>query len=735
MTFASTKDKRKLNDTSVSSKSEPPSKSFSELKQNFKVDKEFAKFEKHTKGIGLKLLMKMGYKPGQGLGSEGAGIVKPIEVMQRPKGMGLAYKDFKEKTKQAKEEELRRKEQEGTIDETEMDELDKISGKGKTVPRPKTGGWKKSAAKKKKVQYKTAIEVMADVSNAPEAPAQSMKIIDMTGPEARVLSSANQVKSSEQLFYDTSARLPELRHNLRLLVGMAQADLEQTARQQRLDTARLQELNQTVGSLQRNVQNEEAALKRLSEVSQLTKDFQRKMKIMGGSMDFDDLANDASIDEFFTKLITSYYDEYRKHKLDALVVAVIAPLVKRLFADWNALEEPERGLTFFEKWRKLLSSALPRSAMESIDPVTTPYESLIYHIWLPKIRSAINSSDFNIRNPSSAIHLLDIWYPTHLPPFVYVNIIDQLILPKITDAVNSWNPRKDPTPIHTWIHPWLPHLDNRLTTLYPSIRHKIGILLDSWHPSQTNMIDIISPWSTIFSSSDFNILLSKSIIPKLQVTLHSELSINPAHQILDPLNWTIEWLPLLGIHQTSRLLETEFVPKWLNVLYLWLTSPNPNFDEITTWYMTWKQYFPPDLIDSTVSTGLARGFKMGLDLMNQALAGIKIQPPVFIPSTSSISEPSITPIPSAASQPQRPQHEPTITFKDLLTHLAESNGLMFMSTTKTHEKSGKYLWKLVNSENRGVLVYLEDEVAFIKNENGEWAPIGVDELIEQVLRM
>lgn len=84
----------------------------------------------------------------------------------------------------------------------------------------------------------------------------------------------------------------------------------------------------------------------------------------------------------------------------------------------------------------------------------------------------------------------------------------------------------------------------------------------------------------------------------------------------------------------SQLLEGEFFKKWLEALYTWL-SHDPNFEQVAEWsvlrfsvveavltrsirrYTYWKSYFPDEIV---ALPGVSRGFRKGLDLMNQASA-------------------------------------------------------------------------------------------------------------------
>lgn len=167
---------------------------------------DIGEFEKHTKGIGMRLLEKMGYKGG-GLGKNEQGIAVPIEAKLRPKKMGMGFNDFRETS--AGLPSLPGTEEQGE----KMKEL---------KPRPREKLWSRDTRSKKK-EYITAAELLAQKEEQGVEVVQ--KVLDMRGPQVRVLTNLENL-NAEQKAIENDAPMPELQHNVKLIVDMAEADIQ-----------------------------------------------------------------------------------------------------------------------------------------------------------------------------------------------------------------------------------------------------------------------------------------------------------------------------------------------------------------------------------------------------------------------------------------------------------------------------------------------------------------------------
>ena len=118
----------------------------------------------------------------------------------------------------------------------------------------------------------------------------------------------------------------------------------------------------------------------------------------------------------------------------------------------------------------------------------TPYESLIWNAWLPKVRSCINN-DWSPDDPQPAVRLYEAW-SKYIPAFVRDNFFDQLVLPKVRKAVSDWNPRKHKVPLQTLVFPWLPHVGLRLEDVLDDARRKVKSILRGWAVSEGRPEDL-----------------------------------------------------------------------------------------------------------------------------------------------------------------------------------------------------------------------------------------------------
>eukprot|EP01111_Echinosteliopsis_oligospora_P010607 TRINITY_DN3349_c0_g1_i2.p2 TRINITY_DN3349_c0_g1~~TRINITY_DN3349_c0_g1_i2.p2 ORF type:complete len:280 (-),score=54.33 TRINITY_DN3349_c0_g1_i2:555-1394(-) len=243
------------------------------------------------------------------------------------------------------------------------------------------------------------------------------------------------------------------------------------------------------------------------------------------------------------------------------------------------------------------------------------YTQLLFDIFLPRIRSYF-SNEWQVTNAATGIEIVSYWGRI-IPDQVLENILDQLIVPKLYREVEQWAPRESTTLISSWLLPWLPLLTSKMTPLYPIIRQKVGTFLKVCHPAEAK--NIIGPlYNTVFDQKTIDEMMVKRVVHKLMMLLR-QFEINPRNQKTEAFMWVMEWHGLVPLHHFVTLLETEFFTKWLNVLHVWLSN-NADYDEVTAWYLGWKNMF--GRYDDIVKHDRIRAkFNLALEAMNQVVTG------------------------------------------------------------------------------------------------------------------
>ena len=690
------------------------------FKPNRGVGEGVGDWERHTRGIGQKLMSKMGYKPGQGLGKNLQGISTPVEAVKR-KGKGTVGFHGTERSERSLID--------FPVQDQDADEAKEF--------QEKLHQWKKSDTdrpKKPKYVYKTVDEVIASgtTRKTKEKSVHSkVKVIDMTQKEQKVFSGyhvlANQhsrPEDEEELFTDGGRGterlfdMPELLNNLDILCEMAEDEIIQNDKKLRHEANMVVNLKHEKEKLDDVVAQEEKQINRVKELLSLFDDCQARTK--------PDCENPISLEEcaaLFKKLQEEYYEEYKIYELSHLAVALVFPMMKSYFENWQPLSEPRKGLVMIKDWKYILEDT--DRTFNRGDNNLNPYERLIWEIWMPHIRRVVLNT-WSVRNCDPMIELLEGWAPV-LPEWIFSNIMDQLVYPKLQTEVEKWNPLTDTVPIHAWLHPWLPLMNDKLSPLYGPIRNKLANALTNWHPSDPSAKMMLEPWFKVFKPGQMDAFLMKNILPKLAMCMQ-EFVVNPHQQHLDGWHWTMSWLDMMPLQAFVSMLEKHFFPKWLHVLCTWLTG-NPNYDEVTKWYMGWKSMFTAELLAYPV---IKDHLNRALEFMNRAVSGYR-QPGAreniaYLTHTERFNDFTSQEKSRSESPPQRtvtiPSQTAPASFKDLLEKKAQENNFIFVPMpNRTHE--AKQLYKFGK-----VSVYLDRNVVFCQQPNNQWIPVSLNTLVD-----
>ncbi|KAF8317597.1 TFP11-domain-containing protein [Clavulina sp. PMI_390] len=712
--------------------------------------------KKHFDGLmgssfGAKMMAKMGWQSGQGLGTNNQGIVNPIEAKLRPKMAGIAYQGFKEKTEQSKAEARRRGE---VVSDDENEKARKAKkGKGKAAVKTqedRSETWKKAPKKSKtKVTHMTYEEIVAGAEEA--RPSTLGQIIDATGATLREVSSIADISTASWIPSQEAERIPEIRHNLRLLVSSAKSDLDGLAREAKSLEERKKWVKTEDSRLKRIVDAEARSISRLQEINHIAEDISSKSKELAGSYDANlDIFSDA-----FTKLSLEYSAEYEQYQLDEVVVGAIAPYVRRQFAMWNPLQKPELLTPEFKKWRRLLrisasqepsnvlierhnmSTDSSRSKNPPRSNDMTSYESLMWNVWLPRVRSVINN-DWLPSDPSPLIQLFEAWGDL-IPPFMFDNVMDQLVMPKLSKAVSDWSLRTaEGVPLHKLVLPWLPHVGLRMDTLLEEAKRKLKGMLKSW-TVMDGVPEGLIVWREVLKTKEWDDLLLKYVVPKLGAHLREKLVINPADQDMEPLYRTAPWVTVLKPSVYSQLLEMEFFPKWLATLHSWLSQSSAQYDEVADWYAFWKGSFSEAVLELS---GVKVGFTKALQLMNTA-AGMKPVERRYLPKPTLDFRPAPAPsskAPSKAPSTTAASMDEEVSFKTIVEENVAKHNLLLLPLGRAHQITRLPLYKIAAGIDGkgGATVYFMEDVTHVMPVGGVetelFQPTSLADLVARILK-
>ncbi|KAL4908254.1 hypothetical protein BDW74DRAFT_147141 [Aspergillus multicolor] len=684
--------------------------------------------------FGARMLAKMGYVHGQGLGSSGQGIVNPIEAQARPQGIGLGA--VREKSKVARTEEKRAAALRGESVEESSDE--EFKRKKKRQQR-KEGGRAEGESKpmgRKKPQFRTAREIEADMEGL-EVPNVLKSLIDATGKEQRVLTSTAGLMAPVDFVNTEQSEAYKIARR-------ARQDLEAFADEWKGLTERKQYIEQDETQV---VDQLDTNQRQIDQLSGLVAAFGALEVIPEESSDSPQAKIDYVTDQL-ESLEIQYKAEIDEYRLWETAVAALHPLFLEAMEDWEPLKAPTFLVANLRRLQPLLSRK-PSDGQVAQRSSTSPYETMIYTLWLPRVRSAL-LNDWDVFNPSPATTLIVSWKEL-LPPFVYANVLDQLVVPKLTNGLKSWKPKRSSSSqsqqnsrVPWWLFTWLQYLDERHTNpkqatgLLSDAKRKFRSLLDTWDLS-AGPAPGFDLWRDALSS-EFDTCLRNHLLQRLAAQLRADFDVNPQDQDLTPFENILKWKDWFKPNVLGLLFVAEFFPKFHQILYVWLTN-DPNYEEVAEWFTWWRSQFPSEINELEI---VDEEWNKALRTMDAA-AQLGDRAAEELPPPASTSKPSKHTQPASQTQPSIPPELPAsrkpkiieeVAFKDILETWCAEEGLIMLPLREAHPQNGQPLFRITASATGkgGVVAFIQGDVVWVQNKKDKqvWEPMGLEErLVER----
>jgi len=662
-----------------------PSKQIGPQESRLKRDPNIGSWEKHTKGIGMKLMAKMGYKGSGGLGKklgensstktgdnasaskaettkeeEGTdkdrlkGISRPIEVVVRPLNLGLGYGSFKEATKLKANQRIEAEVRGIDWEKKEKEEKDKKRREENMKMRmengipasllPNTqslvsaGNWRKTPrlGNKRKLKKKDKYKIV---------PYQ--KLIDGTGSMDKKNLIVDMRGTSDDIAPSTSSKSngvvqlgEELLHNVTFLLNTYENKIHSICHLVNSSKNKKESLKSNLDSMEKMKNEFKARRAKLQKVLSIIDNVEH---LHQNDMNFHKSEKGQNRVEELMKALSRTFSNEEKCSLQyykLLVPSLLAPIIDKLLLDWDPIFDSH------DESKGRISDVLQlclRCSAESNNLSLFSIQKAVFvgHIY-PQISKSFNSTKWNpIKDFPLALNLYEMVLKLtkdiysvqadaresnkdnvftarsqddskNLTSLVKDRIMFDQIYSKVSRSLSEWKPSLaiDPTvegdinfPPHTWILPWLPHLeyksmlDNLQLEVNRSVKKSITFL--SKHYTAINdiaffksSVSLIKPWKGILKISTLQQIVLDGIIPRLSRHIY-RMQIGKRNQ-----DWTSIYIlfdafddGLLPQRDFLSLVEGELLLRFASTLHSWLSKDEIDVKQATNLYAEWKVHF------------------------------------------------------------------------------------------------------------------------------------------------
>lgn len=365
-------------------------------------------FEKHTQGIAMKLLMKMGYKGG-GLGKNEQGIVAPIEAKPRPKkNMGMGFNEYKE---------------------TSLPALHESEAKPVPCPPQPVEGRKRKKPWSKQFQRIKKIHITAEELLAKKQEQQGLEVVqmvfDMRAPQVRILTNLENLYAEEKA-NDNCVPMPELQHNSRLIINLVELDIQKIDNDLRSERETVALFQMEKEKLKAQAACRKEQLSNMEEIVSVLDRIGNESTL--GTLKLYTLA------KAFSDLKKQYAEEYKLCNLSCIACSYGLPLFILFFQGWDPLQMATHGLEVVSLWKNLLEA----DGILTSSNAKSPYSQLFMEIVFPAVRISCTNI-WQTKQPEQMLLFLELWEKL-LPPAVLQTIMENIVLPNLSAAVDSWDP-------------------------------------------------------------------------------------------------------------------------------------------------------------------------------------------------------------------------------------------------------------------------------------------------------